>query len=147
MGFNFGERSTKNLSGVHPRLIAVAKKAIALSEQDFFVNEGVRTAARQKELYAQGRTKPGPKVTWTLKSNHFVNPKTGFGHAIDIYPFPYDPDAKDIVVKQKAIAKAMFRAADLLDTPIRWGADWDMDGKFGERGEGDSPHFELWGVK
>ena len=147
MAYSFGERSKKNLEGVHPDLIAVAKKAIALSSQDFFVNEGVRTPARQKELYAQGRTKPGPKVTWTLKSNHFVNTRTGFGHAIDVYPFPYNPDAKDIAKKQRAVAAAMFKAADELDIPIRWGADWDMDGNFGERGEGDSPHFELWGVK
>lgn len=146
MGFAFGERSNKNLDGVHPKLIMVAKRAIKLTDVDFFVNEGVRTPERQKQLYAQGRTKPGPIVTWTLKSNHFINPKTQFGHAIDVYPFPYNPDDKDIVKKQRAIAKAFFTAADELDIPIRWGADWDMDGNYGERGEGDSPHFELWGV-
>lgn len=32
--------------------------------------EGFRDAARQEYLYAQGRTRPGPIVTWTLDSAH-----------------------------------------------------------------------------
>ena len=153
MSFGFGKRSTDNLVGVHPNMIKVAERAIAISTQDFFVNEGVRTMERQKSLYAQGRTKPGPKVTWTLQSNHFKKASTGFGHAVDIYPHPYiattasPAQQKVFAGKQRIIALAMLRAADELDIPIRWGADWDMDGKFGERGEGDSPHFELWGQK
>jgi len=153
MAYGFGERSRARLEGVHPKLITVAERAIELSGQDFFVSEGVRTMERQKELYAQGRTKlkdakgnPLPKVTWTLNSNHFVSPRSGFGHAIDVYPHPYDPDHKDIAQQQRAIGAAMFKAAGELNIPIRWGADWDMDGNYGERGEGDSPHFELWGV-
>lgn len=143
-GFVFGERSRRNLVGVHPKMVLVAERALQHTTVDFFVNEGVRTPARQKELYAQGRTKPGKVVTWTLKSNHFVNPRTGFGHAIDVYKAPYDPNQPFSTSKE--IAKAFLRAADELDIPIRWGADWDRDGNFGERGEGDSPHFELWGA-
>lgn len=143
MGYVLGNRSKNNLEGVHPKLRAVVERAIQITKQDFTVIEGVRTPARQKELYAQGRTTPGPKVTWTLNSNHFVNPKTGFGHAVDMVPFPLDwNDLK----KFDAIARAMFQAADELGTPIRWGADWDRDGKWRERGETDSPHFELWGI-
>ena len=37
----------------------------------------------------------------------------------------------------------MFAAADDLNVAVRWGADWDRDGKPRERGESDSPHFEL----
>jgi peptidoglycan L-alanyl-D-glutamate endopeptidase CwlK len=139
--FSFSDSSLKKLEGVHPDLIKVVCRAIALSEVDFKIIEGVRTPARQKILYAQGRTKPGPIVTWTLRSNHFVNPKTGFGHAIDVLPAPYDWKHGKV---WDQMAKAMFEAADELDTPIRWGADWDRDGKPRERGETDSPHFELW---
>src|SRR5690606_33546254 len=32
--------------------------------------EGFRNAARQEYLYAKGRTRPGPIVTWTLDSAH-----------------------------------------------------------------------------
>lgn len=144
MTYALGQRSRKNLEGVHPNLVKIVEHAIAHSDIDFFVNEGVRTPARQKELYAQGRTKPGKVVTWTLKSNHFINPRTGYGHAVDIYAFPYDPNQP--IKTSKAIAQAMLRAAHELDIPLRWGADWDRDGVFYEKGEGDSPHFELWGA-
>ncbi len=147
MSFGLGDRSRKNLEGVHPKLIKIVERAIQITTQDFFVNEGVRTPERQKALYAQGRTKPGIKVTWTLMSNHFKKASTGYGHAVDVYPYPYEnTESKAFAKKQRVVALAMLRAADELDIPMRWGADWDMDGKFGERGEGDSPHFELWGA-
>jgi peptidoglycan L-alanyl-D-glutamate endopeptidase CwlK len=144
MGFTLGSRSRARLKGVHPRLVAVVERALALTTLDFFVNEGVRTPERQRELYAQGRTKPGQKVTWTLNSNHFVNPRTGFGHAVDVYAMPFSPN--QTAAQSLVIRKAMMKAADELDTPIRWGGDWDRDGEYHERGEGDSPHFELWGA-
>jgi peptidoglycan L-alanyl-D-glutamate endopeptidase CwlK len=148
MAYALGQRSLKNLQGVHPKLFSVVSRALTILSDtdgpDFFVNEGVRTPARQKELYAQGRTKPGRKVTWTLNSNHFVNVRTGFGHAVDIYAHPYDNNQSAAV--SRTIARAMLQAANELDIPIRWGADWDRDGVFYEKGEGDSPHFELWGA-
>lgn len=145
MSYVFGSRSENNLKGVHPKMVAVVRRALEISAQlkgpDFAVIEGVRTPARQQELYAQGRTKPGKKVTWTLISNHFVNKKTGFGHAVDLFPGNWEDTAAF-----NAMAKAMLQAANELNTPIRWGADWDRDGNPREKGETDSPHFELWGV-
>jgi peptidoglycan LD-endopeptidase CwlK len=140
MTYALGTRSRKNLEGVHPDLVRVVERAIALTSQDFAVIEGVRTPARQKELYAQGRTKPGRKVTWTLNSNHFVNSSTGFGHAVDLVPYPVDWNKTS---KFDNMARAMFQAADELGIRIRWGADWDGDKKPREKGEYDSPHFEL----
>lgn len=139
MTYALGAQSKFRLKGVHPKLVAVIELAIQRTEQDFMVLEGVRTPERQKALYAQGRTKPGQKVTWTRTSNHFVNPKTGFGHAVDLVPFPVEWSHEKLDV----VSKAMFAAAAELGVPIRWGADWDRDGKPRERGESDSPHFEL----
>lgn len=140
MTFKFSQQSVDNLRGVHPKLIAILLEAIANSEVDFKVIEGVRSPDRQQKLYAQGRTAPGKIVTWTLQSNHFVNPKTGYGHAVDILPAPYDwKDAKPF----EQVAKAIFAAAKKLGHKVRWGKDWDMDGVSGEKGETDSPHFEL----
>jgi peptidoglycan L-alanyl-D-glutamate endopeptidase CwlK len=139
-GFTLGSTSRAKLVGVHPRLVAVVQRALELSTVDFRVIEGVRTPERQQQLYAQGRTKPGNIVTWTLRSNHFVNPRTGYGHAVDLLPAPYD--WQDLA-KFDAVAQAMRLAAAELATPIRWGADWDQDGKPREQGESDSPHFEL----
>jgi peptidoglycan LD-endopeptidase CwlK len=140
VAYKLSEQSAAKLVGVHPNMVKVVTRALEIGLVDFRVLEGVRTPARQKELYAQGRTKPGPKVTWTLKSNHFKNPKTGFGEAVDIVPLPIDWNKLEPFDR---MAKAMFQASRELGIPIRWGADWDRDGKPRERGESDSPHFEL----
>src|SRR5690606_4368547 len=103
------------------------------------VLEGVRTPQRQRELYAQGRTKPGPKVTWTLTSNHFKQ-ADGFGHAVDLVPYPVDWNTP---AKFDAVSKALLAAADELSVKLRWGKDWNQNGRPGEKGETDSPHFEL----
>lgn len=149
MPYGFSERSRSNLAGVHPKMRQVATRALAILSAeggpDFVVTEGLRTKERQRELYAQGRTKPGRIVTWTLNSNHFAK-ADGFGRAIDLYPCPIKLDDPKLKAKLETIARAFFRAADELNIPIRWGADWDRDGRFGERGETDSPHFELWGI-
>lgn len=140
MPYALGKRSLERLEGVHPHLVEVVKRAIEITTQDFMVLEGVRTPARQAELYAQGRTKPGKKVTWTKVSNHFKNKATGFGHAVDLCPFPVDWNDID---KFDQIAHAMNKAADEVGVRIRWGANWDGDEKPREKGESDSPHFEL----
>jgi peptidoglycan LD-endopeptidase CwlK len=139
MTYSLGAKSRERLQGVHPRLVSVVERAIELTAQDFMVLEGVRTPARQKELYSQGRTKPGQKVTWTLNSNHFLNSATGYGHAVDLVPFPVDWSH----AKLNVVSKAMFAAAKELGVELRWGADWDRDGKPREKGETDSPHFEI----
>lgn len=137
--FKLGFRSRQNLEGVHPKLVAVIERALEISKQDFMVICGVRTKAQQQALYDQGRKTPGPIVTWTLNSRH-LPAKDGFGHAVDIVPSPVDwNDLK----KFDAIADAMMTAAKELKLNLRWGADWDADGKRRERGEGDNPHFEF----
>jgi len=139
MAFVLGQRSLDRLRNVHPDLVRVVKRAITLSTQDFSVLEGVRSLKRQEELYAQGRTKPGPVVTWTMNSKHRKQ-KDGFGHAVDLVPYPLDWND---LAKFDAISRAMFAAAKDEGVKIRWGADWDQDGKPRERKETDSPHFEL----
>ena len=139
MTYALGAASQSKLVGVHPDLAKVVRRAIEISPVDFKVIEGVRTPERQRQLYAQGRTKPGPVVTWTLKSNHFKQ-ADGYGHAVDLLPAPYDWKASGPF---DAMAKAMLAAAKELGVGLRWGKDWDGDGVIGEKGEGDSPHFEL----
>lgn len=132
--FRLGTRSLERLIGVDARLVAVVKRALELSPIDFMVLEGKRTLQRQQELFDQGRKTPGKIVTWTMKSKHLD------GLAVDLVPFPVDwNDTR----KFDQIAKAMFAAADELGVKVRWGADWDMDGNYREKGEYDSPHFEI----
>lgn len=124
------QRSLDALKGVHPNMVRVVKRAIQITQQDFLVTEGVRTPERQRQLYAQGRTAPGPKVTWTLQSNHFVQ-KSGYGHAVDLVPFPVDWNDRR---KFHVIASAMKQAALAEGVKLAWGGDW---------GTPDLPHFEL----
>lgn len=131
------ERSEKRLDGVNPTLVSIIRRAAKRLPFALFVVEGLRTRERQAELYAQGRTKPGKKVTWTLHSKHLD------GKAVDLAPIINGAIDWADLSKFDAIAKAMQDAAKEVGVPMRWGADWDMDGKPRERGESDSPHFEL----
>jgi peptidoglycan L-alanyl-D-glutamate endopeptidase CwlK len=131
-------RDEERLAGVHPDLVRVIRDALPRLRFRVRVLEGVRTIARQAELYAQGRTKPGRIVTWSMKSRHLT------GHAVDLAPIDEHGviDWNDLP-RFTGVALAMLAAAAELRVPIRWGGDWDRDGKFRERGEYDSPHFEL----
>lgn len=141
-GFVLGERSLKNLEGVHPDLVKVVKRAIAISHMDFTVIEGVRTIERQKELVRKGASK-------TMNSRHIT------GHAVDIVP------VKDGVISWRIddyypLAEAMATAADELGVQVRWGGVWSAinnrkdhpsDWIKAYRATGgkfiDGPHFEL----
>ena len=49
----------------------------------------------------------------------------------------------DLTLAQARQADAMLAASRKVGVRLRWGADWDQDGKPRERGETDSPHWEL----
>lgn len=134
MGFKLGKTSLARLKGVDECLVKVVMRAIEISEVDFTVLEGLRSLERQRELYAQGRTTPGKIVTWTMNSRHVE------GKAVDLVPSPVDWNDLE---KFNKIKDAMFQAAREIDVNLRWGADWDGDGKYREKGEYDSPHFEV----
>ena len=131
------ERSEKRLEGVNDALVNVVRRAAKRLPFSLLVVEGLRTRERQAELYAQGRTKPGKKVTWTLHSKHLE------GKAVDLAPLINGAIDWADLSKFDQIAKAMQDAAKEVGVSVRWGGDWDMDGQPRERGESDSPHFEL----
>ena len=125
-------RDLERLKGVNEDLVRVVKHAAGLVP--LMVIEGLRTRERQAELYAIGRTKPGKPVTWTLNSKHCD------GLAVDVGPVPLDWSDKKAFL---ALAGAMFAGAQKVGITLRWGADWDSDGVYGEKGESDFPHFEV----
>lgn len=130
-------KSKEKIKGVDERLVQVVEKASGMVPFPTRVIEGVRTRERQAELYAQGRTKPGKIVTWTMNSKHID------GKAVDFVPYVNNSIPWNDVLLFTVLGKAMFEAAKELDIPIRWGYDWDNDGVLMEKGEGDGPHFEL----
>ena len=109
MGYKLGTRSLQKLSGVHPDLVAVVKRAIEISEQDFSVLEGIRHIERQKQLLKEGKST-------TLRSRHLT------GHAVDLVPYPVSWDWEyfyPIVDAMKAAAESKpppFAAGVLAET-------------------------------
>jgi peptidoglycan L-alanyl-D-glutamate endopeptidase CwlK len=121
MGFKLSPNSLKRLLGVDPSLIRVVHRAAELSERPFEIVQGVRTQQEQDKLYAQGRTRSGPIVTWTRNSKHL--PKDGFGQAID---FAVLVDGK-ISWDEKLypwVAKAFYDASRELGIGISSGQEW-----------------------
>ena len=150
--FVLSRLSLSRLEGVHPDLVKVVKRAIEITPQDFMIVEGVRTKEQCYLNYGKGRTAAqctakgvpakyaqpkAAKVTWV---NNPLSSKHVTGKAIDLVPYPVDWND---LSKFDQVAKAMFAAAKELGVSIRWGADWDNDGNYREKGEYDSPHFEL----
>jgi peptidoglycan L-alanyl-D-glutamate endopeptidase CwlK len=118
MTYQLGQRSLQNLSGVHPDLVDVVKRAIELTEQDFTVIEGIRNIDRQRQLYRTGKSK-------TLNSRHLT------GHAVDIAPWPISWEWEEFY----PIEEAMKQAASGLDVDLEWGGDW--------KSFKDGPHWQL----
>ncbi|MGN4125653.1 M15 family metallopeptidase [Lysinibacillus sphaericus] len=88
--------------------------------KNIFITETYRSQERQNYLYAQGRTRPGQIVTWTLNSNHK-------SLAWDIAVGP-PQSLYDVTTLNKigAIAKKIG---------IEWGDTWTN--------AIDRPHFEV----
>lgn len=117
----YDDRSARNLTGVHPDLVAVVERAGERSAIKFCVTEGVRTAARQAELVKAGASQ-------TMNSRHLT------GHAVDLAAVVDCQIRWDWPLYPK-IADAMQRAADELGKQVIWGGSW--------RKFKDGPHFEL----
>lgn len=119
--FTLSARSYKRLEGVHPDLVRVVERAIAITEVDFVVLEGLRTKERQAQLVKAGASR-------TMNSRHIT------GHAVDIGAWVNKEVRWDWPLYAK-IAAAMKKAATEQTVPIVWGGDW--------RTFKDGPHFEL----
>lgn len=133
MTYRFGSASTRKLEGVHPDLVSVCHRALGYAQMDFSVVQGVRTLEEQSRLYAQGRTQPGPIVTWTMNSNHLPK-RDNYGYAVDIAPYIEGRIDWDNHANFDFLATLMFRAAMEEGVRIGWGGHWQSK---------DRPHFEL----
>ena len=124
--------SEARLEIVHPELAArIRRAADRLLKAGIVIEvvQGLRTYAEQDALYAQGRTKPGKRVTNARggQSNH------NFGLAVDVCPFRNgkpDWDAPHSVWQQIGDA-GKFEG-------LEWGGDWTS--------LVDLPHLQLSGL-
>ena len=137
MSITLGSRSLGRLEGVHPDLVRVVKRAAASSDLDFTVLEGLRTEARQRQLFKQGATK-------TLNSRHLT------GHAVDLAPLIDGKVSWDWPLYHR-LAEIVRMASLAEKVPIRWGGTWKLlsaiegpiTAKNLSRSFPDGPHFEL----
>lgn len=120
MTFVLGSTSMKNLERVHPSLVRVVKTAIGLSEIDFGVHSGARTAEEQNKLFKRGVTQMDG---YNKKSNHQIKPD-GVGYAVDLVPWEDKWVWDDSWEKHYIVAWAMAQAARKLSIPVRWGGNW-----------------------
>ncbi len=111
----------QRLTGVHPDLVKVVKKAIELTPIDFRITEGLRTRERQAYLVKKGASR-------TMRSRHIT------GHAIDFVALSNGVVSWDFPLYTR-IADAFKKAASELGVPIVWGGDW--------KSFRDGPHIEL----
>lgn len=132
----FSKRSLDNLAQCHPALQRVARRALALTGQDFTIIQGHRGREAQEAAFRAGNT----KVRFP-NSAHNAQPSC----ALDVIPYPFKGwNDKNIHAELKEIARAFFAAAKAEGVAIRWGGNWsttDVDAK-GTKFV-DSPHFEL----
>ena len=119
--FVLSKKSLDRLTGVHPDLVRVVKRAIEITTVDFAVLEGVRSKSRQEQLVKAGASQ-------TMNSRHLT------GHAVDLGAYVSGSVRWDWPLYYK-IADAVKQAAAELGVPIEWGGDW--------RKFKDGPHFQL----
>ena len=152
MPYALGEKSRKELDGVHPRLVAVVERAIEVTDQDFSVHDGLRTQAEQAVYVRRG-------VSRTMRSKHLPQPD-GYGHAVDLVPYINGKlrwEWEPIYI----IADAVRKAARELRVRVLWGGCWSeltdnlkpvhilvddyvrLRKGIGKTAFVDGPHFEI----
>ena len=127
-------RSEKNIATLQPRVRPFARALIEKAAGQGIiikVTSATRSFTEQDELFAQGRTKPGRKVTNARGgfSNH------NFGIAIDITIFKGSADPEQ--AKTPVFESPLYKVIGALGTEIglEWGGNWTSIV--------DEPHFQL----
>jgi peptidoglycan L-alanyl-D-glutamate endopeptidase CwlK len=127
----FGKKSLEKLKDADSKLQLILKGAIQI--YDFTILQTHRGEKEQNKYYKQGKSK--------LKypeSKHNQYPSK----AVDIAPYPIDWNDRKRFYYLAGLIKGV---ADNNGIKIRWGGDWDSDGKFDDQTFDDLPHFEVVG--
>jgi len=134
--YKLSENSKKNRDGVDQRLIEISDLAIKITAVDFGhpADGGLRTAERQYELYADGKSEcDGVKN----KSRHQS------GLALDFYAF-VNGKASWEPLHLAMVASAFLQAASILGYKLSWGGLFEpYKTTDGMKHGWDMPHVEL----
>jgi peptidoglycan L-alanyl-D-glutamate endopeptidase CwlK len=126
--------SRDRLKGIKPVLIEIIEAAIVTSPIDFGIPQdgGLRSAYRQNEMYAQGRTKSGAKITNADGFKKISRHQSG--EAFDIYAF-VDGKASWDIKHLTTAARHLQAVALTFGVELEYGGDWT---KFK-----DYPHLQM----
>ena len=119
--------SSRRLEDLHARVADKAQQLIAFAQAEgieLLVTSTLRTFEEQAELFAKGRTTPGPKVTNAKPGESWHN----FGLAFDVVPLINGKAVWDSPFWERI--GALGKQVDLV-----WGGDF--------RSFKDRPHFEF----
>lgn len=129
----FSQLSASRLATCDQRLQNLMNEVI--KRIDISILCGHRGEDEQNEAWRTGRsTKKWPGS----KHNHMPS------KAVDVAP--YFPDVKidwDDLPAFARVAGYIQRVADEQGVKIRWGGDWDQDGRTADEKFIDMPHFEM----
>ncbi len=129
MPFALSATSLSHTSHVHPDLMAVARRAIELTTQDFgFTEEQSRTLADQAKKVAEGHAQ-------TMHTHHLIKAGTNYSEALDAVPFVGGKPVWQWPLIYP-VAAAFKQASIELKTDITWGGVWD---KLMTEYDGDDP--------
>lgn len=109
----------RKLVGLNKNLVALVRRVALVSPVPFSVVEGLRTKQRQRELFAQRKTK-------TLNSKHII------GRAVDTAPLIDGKVSWEWRHFTPLVECAKACASD-MSLPMTFGYDWGWD----------APHWEM----
>lgn len=125
----FSTLSEQRLETCDVRLQAILKEAIR--HVDFTVLCGFRGPDEQEDAFRTGRS----KVRWP-NSKHNRKPSV----AVDLAPYPVDWTD---TARFARLAGYIERIAHEQGVKLRWGGDFDMDGRTAGEKLVDMPHLEI----
>ncbi len=153
---SFGEISASRLATCHNDLQVLFNEVIKY--YDCQILYGHRTLSEQMEEYKKGRTYHITKKQWEIKnkfeivtycdgeikkSKHNESPSL----AVDVMPYPIEWKDKSGAAFFAGKVMEVYRRLKeegKIKTNIRWGGDWNNNGRTIDEALIDYPHFEVY---
>lgn len=127
--YKFSDASMANYATLHFDLQRICDEAIKIV--DFAIIVGHRGKSAQDNAFAAKTS----KLKWP-DSKHNLVPS----HAMDLTPTPIDWEDRERFIY---LAGVVMAVAAQLGIKLRYGGDWNGNGKFSDEKFSDLPHFEL----
>lgn len=162
--YYYGDASKAVLATCHPDIRVLMDEAI--KHMDLKPYEGIRTKEKQWEYFTaeppkskldgvtkkskhQGREVPPEVYHDDLEEGDYTYNEAGepiISYALDVAPYPIDWNDKARFYYMGGLLVGLSRqlyAEGKISHVVRWGGDWDSDGKFTDQTFHDLPHIEL----